>query len=433
LYFSSSLFASEFILEDINNTKDKSSYIVLPYLFSSDSMGLTVGAVGIFHGYFQPQMTMLLTAYAGEKLEVENITQSQSVQKDEARASGFAFSISGYKPWFSQRMFITILGSYAYYPNQRIYLNSSNDSKQNLDSLSFTPLQTQGYNNWVKADFRYVLPFGESKKNILPVIKLDRGIAVNRDNMGGTKPFVTGQTILGVELFYTKWTADKFLQEPSLNTNGIRVYLNHNNTDYPDNPTRGYDFEVKTSIDFGTFNSTQSWNSIEASYSQYIEMPLFSWSRQNVVALNAWSAYSPSWDKSQKLNPDSLTPILDKNQPPMYEGARLGGWIRMRGYDSNRFNDKSAMYMAAEYRVIPEFNPLRAKNWMPINIDWFQTVVFAEMGRVAPSYNLRTLFSDMKYDVGFSIRALAAKLPVRFDMAFGEEGSNMWVMVQQPF
>ncbi|MEA3523627.1 MAG: hypothetical protein U9R50_11735 [Campylobacterota bacterium] len=43
------------------------------------------------------------------------------------------------------------------------------------------------------------------------------------------------------------------------------------------------------------------------------------------------------------------------------------------------------------------------------------------------------MLSDMKYDAGFSIRALAAKLPVRFDMAFGEEGSSMWVMIQQPF
>jgi hypothetical protein len=39
----------------------------------------------------------------------------------------------------------------------------------------------------------------------------------------------------------------------------------------------------------------------------------------------------------------------------------------------------------------------------------------------------------MKYDVGFSIRALAARVPVRFGEATGDEGATMWVMVKQPF
>jgi len=431
-FVSTSLFGAEFILKDINETKKNSSYIVLPYLFSSDSMGLTVGAVGIFHGYYQPQMTMMVTAFVGENMDVEDIRQDQ-LEHEQARAEGFAFAVTGYRPSFSKRTFITFLGSYAYYPNQRLYLDGSNDSAQDLENGGLSPFQTQGYNNWINADFRYVLPIGESKTEVLPIIILDRGIPINRDNKGGGKPFVTGQTIFGTELFYTKWTADKLSDEPSINTNGLRLYLRHDNTDYADNPTRGYSFEVKSSIDFGAFNSSQSWNSIEAQYSHYIELPLFSWSRQNVIALNAWSAYSPSWDKSKKFDPEAKYQVIDKNQPPMFEGARLGGWNRMRGYDSNRFNDKAAIYGTMEYRVIPEFNPLRQKSWMPVSIDWFQTVLFAEVGRVAPKYDVGELFSDMKYDAGFSIRALAAKLPVRFDMAFGEEGSSMWVMVKQPF
>ena len=117
----------------------------------------------------------------------------------------------------------------------------------------------------------------------------------------------------------------------------------------------------------------------------------------------------------------------------MWEGARLGGYDRMRAYDMNRFSDKAAIYFGVEYRVIPEFNPMRGQKWNPIPIDWFQVVLFSEAGRVASQYNIETLMSDMKYDVGFSIRALAAKIPVRFDMAYGAEGSNMWVMVKQPF
>jgi len=428
--------ASEFITEDINASKKQSTWIALPYIFSSDSMGLTAGVVGIFNGFFQPQMSIVASIYGGEKFEVEKIHEDEGIKKDEARTTGGFLAISGYKAPFTDRLFLSLLASYAYYPNQRLYLEGSNDSKRDLDSkspLETTPLQTQGYNNWFNLDFRYVLPWGESKDKVLPVVKMRRGIPVNRTDVGGGAPFVTGQSILGTEFFYTKWTADKLTEEPSLNTNGLRLYLEHDNTDYPDNPSRGYNFIGKFSGDFGWSNSTQSWNALEAAYSHYFEFDNLSWTRQNVIALNAWTAYSPSWDKSEKLHPDHPEGVLDKHQPPMWEGARLGGWKRMRAYDSNRFNDKAAIYFAAEYRVIPDMNPMQDQEWSPIPIDWFQTVLFAEVGRVAPHYELDTLFSDMKYDVGFSIRALAAKLPVRFDMAFGQEGSTMWVMVQQPF
>ncbi|OQX58917.1 MAG: hypothetical protein B5M52_04490 [Helicobacteraceae bacterium 4484_230] len=428
--------ASEFIVEDINFSKRQATWIALPYVFDSESMGFTGGIVGIFNGFFQPQLTIVATLYAGEKLEVKKLSGDQTIEKEEARTSGGFLAVKGYKPPFSKRMFVSFYGSYAYYPDQRLYLDGSNDSDRNIDSESpfeMTPLKTQGYNNWMDVDFRYVLPWGESRDDVLPVIKMKRGIAVNRDNCGGGVPFVTGQTVLGTELFYTKWTADKLTEEPSLNTNGMRFYLEHDNTDYPDNPSRGYNINARFSADFGLWNSTQSWNALDVSYSHYFEFGNFSWTRQNVIALNAWTAYSPSWDSSKKLNPDNPNAVIDKHRPPMWEGARLGGWNRMRAYDSNRFSDKAAVYFAAEYRLIPSLNPMQDQRWSPIPIDWFQVVLFAEAGRVAPHYELSTLFSDMKYDVGFSIRALAAKLPIRFDMAVGEEGSTMWVMVKQPF
>ena len=428
--------ATEFIVEDVNSSKKHSSWIALPYIFSTDSMGLTVGAVGIFSGYIQPQMTIVATAFIGSTQEVEKLNSDDSTNIEYSRAKGFILAIDGYRPNFSKRTFISFLGSYAYYPNQRLYLDGSHQSKQDLDSNNpkeTTPFQTQGFNNWFKLDARYVLPWGESKESVLPTIKLKRGIAVNRDKIGGGIPFITGQSTIGSEYFYTKWTADKLIQKPEFRTNGLRFFFIHDNTDYPDNPSRGYSMKLQTSIDFGWTNSSQSWNSIEAQYSHYIEMPKFSWARQNVIALNTWSAYSPSWDKSKKLNPDDPNSIIDAHQPPMFEGARLGGFYRMRGYDSNRFNDKSALYFATEYRVIPNFNPMRNQKWSPIAIDWFQAVIFAEAGRVAPEYNISTLLNDMKYDAGFSIRALAAKVPLRFDMAFSDEGSSMWVMVKQPF
>jgi len=429
LILSSASSASEFLIEDLNRDQNKQkTWVVLPYAFNSQSMGFTVGAVGIWAGYIQPQMSIVATTFLGEKLPVDYADNHSSKTQ---RTSGAMLAINSYRPSFSKRLFVSAIGTYGYYPSQRLYIDGSNDSKRDLDNLEsgITPLQSQGYNNWFNADLRYVLPIGQSQHRVMPKIQLQRGIAVNRSHIGGGKPFVTGQTTLGSELFYSKWSAEKFIESPEINTNGMRLYLDHDNTDYPSNPSRGYAFKAQFSADLGLGNSTQSWNALEIDYSHYLELDNFSWSRQNVFSFNLWSAYSPSWDNSETLNGG----ILKKNQTPMWEGARLGGWSRMRAYDSNRFNDKAAIYGAVEYRIIPRINPLADLAWNPIPIDWFQFVLFAEAGRVAEKYNMSLLLSDMKYDVGFSIRALAAKIPVRFEMAFGEEGSAMWFMIQQPF
>ena len=424
--------ANQFIVQDVNKTKKQSSWIALPYVFSSEAMGPTLGVVGIFSGFFQPQLTIVATAYRGSDQDVKKYSQVQeNVQDEIANASGFVLGVNGYRPWFSERLFVSFLGSYAYYPNKKLYLNGSNESQKVVDSqnpIEITPLQTQGYNNFAKLSFDYVLPVGDSKKTVLPIIEMKRGLVTNRDSKGGGTPFLTGQTLIKTELFYTKWTVDKLTPEPSYNSNGIRISLEHDNTDYSGNPSRGYSFNTTFSVDFGIGNSTQSWNSLEADYSHYIELGDFKYLRHHVIALNTWSAYSPSWDKSEQIG----LGVIDSHQTPMWEGARLGGFDRMRAYDSNRFNDKAALYFGAEYRIIPDFNPMRDQKWSPIPIDWFQAVIFAEAGRVAPKYNA-TLLKDMKYDVGFSLRALAAKVPVRFEMAFGKEGSTMWVMIKQPF
>ncbi len=434
LLLSSTLFA-ERITVDIRDQNKTQSWIALPYIISSNSMGFTGGIVAIFSGYGQKQMNIVASAFLGESLNVEKQLSPTNTTQESKNSQGTFLAITGYKLPFVNRLFISAYGSYAYYPNQQLYLDGSNNSVKAEDKVNDTlsPLRTQGYNNWYYMDFRYVLPFGENSDNPITTYKLDRGIPVNRNNYGGGLPFFTGRTILEIKPFYTNWTAEKLTQEPEWTTAGLKVMLQHDNTDYIDNPSRGYGFKLQYSQDFGNFNSTQTWNAMQAQYAQYIKLPNFKYTRMNTIALNVWSAYSPSWDKNNKLNPDIDNPVIDAHQPPPWEGARLGGWNRMRGYDSNRFNDKAAIYYGLEYRVIPQLNPLKDEKWLPIAIDWFQLVFFAEAGRVASSYDLQTLHSNMKSDIGFSLRALAAKVPVRFEMAFGEEGSSMWVMIQQPF
>jgi hypothetical protein len=43
------------------------------------------------------------------------------------------------------------------------------------------------------------------------------------------------------------------------------------------------------------------------------------------------------------------------------------------------------------------------------------------------------MFSDLKSDVGLSLRTMTAGIVVRADIAVSEEGTNFWIMVDHPF
>ena len=107
----------------------------------------------------------------------------------------------------------------------------------------------------------------------------------------------------------------------------------------------------------------------------------------------------------------------------------------MRGYASNRFSDKTAVYYSAELRMIPDWNPF--DQWPVvqkyIGVEWLQFVPFVEIGRVAPSWDLSELHSDMKIDAGMGVRAWAKGIVGRLDVAVSEEAVGVQMMVSQPF
>jgi len=159
----------------------------------------------------------------------------------------------------------------------------------------------------------------------------------------------------------------------------------------------------------------------------YVPFQLGDWLRQGVLALNYWTSYSPTWD----AQPDGT--IVDR--PPAYTGSTLGGLWRMRGYPSQRFNDKAAVYYAAELRLIPDWNPFDQWQWAQkhVGIQWLQFVPFVEIGRVAPEWSFKELHSDMKWCVGLGLRVWAKGIVARIDTAYSEEGLGIQMMISQPF
>jgi hypothetical protein len=414
-------------LNDSNTTKSK-EWIFLPFAFSSDTTGFAGGISAIKKGLFQPQTIFSATVFTGLPQDVVI-----NGQNDEATFSGGFISFSDFKLPYTDRLFFSVMGLKSYLPETHYYIDGSHTSNENDAFI------TSGDVDFLTTTFRYTLPIGEGIDNPEGLYRLKEGFCIGREDCGGGMPFITGRTSIGIKTFFqtnntdnTEMWKDSIWWEngtsvPTWNTNGMRFFLTHDNTDFDVNPSRGYQFQLQYSKDFGWGDSLQSWDFLEFKYNQYFDLDTFSFTKQNVLALSLWSGYSFSWDNDAEISPG-----FDAHRPPMWEGPRLGGFNRMRGYDHNRFSDKAVLYAAAEYRAIIDYNPLKDIDWIPAKVDWFQVVLFAEAGRVHDQYDLE-LVSDMKYDAGISLRAMVSELPIRLDVATGEEGTYLWLMAQHPF
>lgn len=428
----SSLLMAEGI--DDNNTslnldfEREAVWTFLPYAFSSDSTGFAGGVAVIAQGLLQPDTTFVASLTLGAEEDI--ITNGKP---DTESFGGGLIAFDNFKIPYTDRLFFTTFGYMTTIPKQSLYLDSSHGSSE--DDV----LITSGESNFFTATFRYVLPLAEGIDNPEGRYDLKDGFAMGRETYGNGTPFVTGRTELGLTAFYQDQSIDnvKGALHPGdapveWDSRGLRFFVSHDNTDYDDNPSRGYNLFLRYSKDFGAGDSMQSWDFIEFKASKYFNLDTFSFTQQNVLAFNFWTAYSPSWDTNNEFLPD-----VDAHRTPLYDGPRLGGFTRMRGYDQNRFLDKASIYATMEYRAVLNYNPIKNGDWgewiaKHAPVDWFQVVGFVEAGRVNDTYDFE-LLEDLKFDVGVSFRAMVAELPVRFDVAYGDEGTNMWVMIQQPF
>jgi Omp85 superfamily domain len=395
----------------------------LPYIFSTDSLGFAVGAGAFTAGTIQPQASLFGTAF---------VTSNES-----ALLSG---SLNNYRFGKDSRFFMDAFLLVDHFTDQRFYAGpavipgetapGTNDSNEEA--------YVTGVSNDVtfEANFKYRLPIGNLKDDPIAVYHLKEGL-VESGPQGGEvwNPKTSGQTTLGARYFYTyrDLTDTVFNQLDNdatddlltAKTNGFDFWLEYDNTDFPRNPERGSRQVFNIYRDFGWLNSDESWTNLQGDFSKYFNLGGSDWFKQNVLALNFWTANTPTWDET-----DGGT----EHRPPPNYGSELGGFDRMRAYPSGRFHDKSAVYYAAEWRLMPQTQPL--KNIPLLNyfqIDWWQVAPFIEAGRVGPDYDADLFFKDLKWDVGVGLRLMAFRAVVRLDFAVGEEGAAAWAMISQPF
>lgn len=392
-----------------------SGQLAIPYAFYSELFGVAGAYVYARNGFPQKQSQFLVTGMVGTK------------------GSGMIFLrakdllIPG-----SNRLFVDPIFSVGYFHDNKVFLNGNadfpNEQAGTNDSDSDNFIQGNGWDNFYRVTLRYLLPIGSGRDHVVPEYRLEDGLLASGATGGSSlNPLASGRTYVALRPFYRSLSVNSDTEDKSQKTNGLDAELFWDNRDFVTNPSRGQSVKLSWSRDFGKFSSSNSWTFLSGEVDQYFSLGESGAFRQRVIALDFWTGTSPTWEY--------LADGTIANRPPTFEGAYLGGLWRMRGYQFARFNDKAAIYYAAEYRMIPRWNPFTKMPWVQkhIGVDWVQIVPFAELGRVAPSWKLDTLHSSMKWDAGIGLRALAKGLLVRVDLAGSRDGMRVQMMVDSPF
>jgi len=392
----------------------------LPFAFYNQSFGAAVGYVYGVGGWPQKQSTLLSTTIGGTTGSAMSFLIGKDLQVP-----------------FVQRWFVDPVVSVGYFKDAETYGNGNPkyvDDKRagSNDSDEDNYIEGSGWDNFARIKFKYLLPMGHGKDTIISTYKVSGGHLIEGASGGESmNPFTSGNTFLEFRPFYRSQAVDDGDDvDTKIKTNGMDAGLYWDNRDWFANPKRGNSWRVKYSKDWGKFNSSGNWTSMEGEVDQYFQLgksTLTSWFSGRILALDAWTSYSPSWDAQDDGTID--------NRPPTYTGATLGGLWRMRGYPASRFSDRAAIYYCAEFRLTLRENPFDRWEWIQkyLGVQWVQIVPFVEVGRVAPEWTMDKLHSDMKVDGGLGVRLMAKGMTVRLDVAGSEEGFATQMIIAQPF
>lgn len=388
----------------------------IPYGFWNEKFGFAAAYVYGVTGFPQKQSALIGTAMAGTE------------------GSAALFLLGRDLPVLkSHRWFLDTAASISYLAESDVYIRGNEDYPDQRagsnDSSYENFVQGEGWDNLLNLRFKYLLPLGHGENEIISTYRLDRGIVMKEDaRQMSWNPLSSGKTFFEITPFY------RFLEitggdieDREIRTNGFETALYWDNRDFSPNPSSGNSLLLKATSDFGWFDSNDSWTSIELEFDKYFSLGEGKHTRQRVLALDFWTAYSPTWEVNEEGSID--------HRPPPFAGATLGGLFRMRGYPAQRFNDKAAIYYGAELRLIPQSNPFNNWPWLQkyVGVEWIQLVPFAELGRVAPTWQLDELHEDMKWSLGLGVRLWAKGLVVRVDTAISEEDVGIQMMVNHPF
>lgn len=401
---------------NIDETRVASEYNWLPYAFYTKSLGVSFGIGAGKTSWPQEQASIIGTLAFGTK-----------------GTYFFAGGVTDLRIPSFERLFVDVMASSGYYVDDILYVDGNTsfitERAGANDSNQENFIEETLWDSWAELRFFYLLPMGNGADNVINTYVIDHGVLASGATGGKSwNPLKSGRTYIRVTPAWRNKTLDMD-DNVTGETLNLKVGIEYNNFDFPFNPSRGSKQEFYYTYDFTSDDRLGGWEMYEYEYGKVFDLGTAAGVKQHVLALDFWTANVPTWETEIVESGVVVT-----ERPPYYEGANLGGFYRMRAYDGNRFHDKAAVYGSIEYRVIPQWQPLlKNKLFEYFELDWMQFAAFAEVGRVAPEWNIDELTSDMKFDAGFSLRGMMMKLVFRLDLAIGDEGARVVAMYGQPF
>ena len=390
LAFSASLFLSPQIV-----AKEKDSAFV-PFYFSTETLGSTVGLAGVAKGVGQPQAAFFGMGLYSEKDSYVGFLSAFNY----ALSSNLLFSTQMYQARFNDNPY---------------YLGDQGSNSSSTEDKTVTNGDEENY----KLEFKYLLPWGNVREHgLLGAFQPVRDVSF-------ASPVDSGVSSIIFTPFYSSRELDIYNDKKEEAT-GFSLTFDWDNRDSVRNTTRGSHTSFDLTTGAESLQSEDLWLKWEFQNSQYYSLgPLGDWFDQQVLAFDFYTADTPTWNKC-----DGAVCA----RPPEQEQARLGGLYRLRGYTAGRYHGRSAIHYSAEYRVLPDWQPL---DDIPLinyyDLPWWQWVAFAEVGRVADDYDLKILHEDMKWNVGGAVRFQVEGIVVRAEMAKGADEGTFRVMINQPF
>nr|WP_240478387.1 BamA/TamA family outer membrane protein [Photobacterium aquae] len=383
---------------------------VVPFIFSTDAMGLSIGMAGVLKGAGQPQAALLGAGLVTDK----------GTWLGYLGASNYTYSLES--RWlFGAELYAAEFKQFDYFLGDATGNGSSAEDKVVADASE----------SQYRLSMRYVLPIGAGAS---------RGVSaafVPGRKLTGHVPWQSGVSTIELRPFYQ---SREFANLPmgeiapagfseASSVWGLETRFDWDNRNNTRNPTDGSRSQFSVSVDPGG-SDRPSWWKWELNQSWFWNAgPLGEVFDQQVIAFNVYTGDTPSWNQTDTVNGHEVF-----RRPPAYAGMRLGGLYRLRSFASGRYADRSALSYSLEYRILPDWQPL--KEW-PVfewyDVPWWQWVAFADVGRVAGEYDLAELHRDMKWSAGGAIRFQVEGVVVRTEMAWGSEDSIFRVMINQPF
>ena len=141
------------------------------------------------------------------------------------------------------------------------------------DSSSHNYIKGNGWDNYVRLPFRYLLPIGWGRDRTQTDYRLEGGLLTSGATGGESlNPLTSGKTTVGLMPFYRSLSVSSPGLDRSQKTNGVTADLTWDNRDFVTNPSLGQSIKLSFSRDPGWFDSTNSWSFVEAEVDQYFSL-----------------------------------------------------------------------------------------------------------------------------------------------------------------